>query len=284
MIIDFRVRPPYKSFIDTHLFAKRNPNPDPVTVNGLMKDMPPYRSFDERSMDAFLAEMDEAQIDLGVVVGRCAPPPFNGVENEDIAELIAAYPDRLVGVGAVDVLGDDAVAEVERLAERGFKGVAFDNPWWGIYDDDERLYPIYEKAAEIGLFAIFTSSIFLGPDMSYSDPIHLQRVARDFGNWKMVISHGCWPWTTNVCGIAFQHTNIYLMPDLYLNIPNTPGADEYVKAANYYLGYRLIHASSYPVRPLGESLEMFKQLPFASDEIRDRCLGENAARLLGLSG
>jgi len=61
-----------------------------------------------------------------------------------------------------------------------------------------------------------------------------------------------------------------------------PGANEYVKAANYYLGHRLLFASSYPVRPLGQSVEQFRALPFASDEIRSRCLGGNAARLLGL--
>ena len=46
----------------------------------------------------------------------------------------------------------------------------------------------------------------------------------------------------------------------------------------------MLFASSYPVRPLKQSVEQFKDLGFELEEIRSRCLGENAARLLGLDG
>jgi predicted TIM-barrel fold metal-dependent hydrolase len=132
------------------------------------------------------------------------------------------------------------------------------------------------------MIASFTSSIFVGPDLTYCDPVHIQRVARRFPKLRIVVPHGAWPYTVQICAVAFQCSNVYLLPDFYGHIPNMPGADEYVKAANYYLGHRLLFASSYPVRPVGQSVEQFKALPFDSDEIRWRCLGGNAARLLGL--
>src|SRR5215469_8781800 len=103
MIIDFRVRPPFGSFTRTHLYGKRDLATDPVGTNGLMMNMPYYRSFEELSMDAFMQEMDEAGIDVAVVVGRTAPPPFNGVDNTDVAALVERYPERFVGIGSVDV-------------------------------------------------------------------------------------------------------------------------------------------------------------------------------------
>ena len=103
--------------------------------------------------------------------------------------------------------------------------------------------------AEHGLILALTSSIYyVGPDMSYCMPVHIQRVAMQFPQVPIVVPHAFWPWVTEGCGVAFQNSNVYLVPDFYGYIPNSPGAEEYVKAANYYLGYRLLFASSYPIR------------------------------------
>ncbi|MCE2529493.1 MAG: hypothetical protein J4G11_06450 [Acidimicrobiia bacterium] len=65
-------------------------------------------------------------------------------------------------------------------------------------------------------------------------------------------------------------------------LPNSPGAEEYIRAANYYLGHRLLFASSSPIRPLGLSVEQFAALPFEDEDLRQRCLGGNVQRLLGI--
>ena len=285
MIIDFRVRPPFRGFTGTAIYNPRNPNPDPVAARALQMNLPYYRSFAERSIEAFIEEMDAAGIGMGVVMGRQSPPQYGSVPNEDIVELLKLYPKRFLAFGGID--GSDPVkarAEIEKCIGWGFKGVAFDNGWCDppLYDDDAALMPLYERCAEAGLIVSFTSSIFVGPDLTYCDPVHIQRVARRFPNLRIVVAHAAWPYTTQICGVALQCANVYLVPDFYGYIPNTPGADDYVRAANYYLGHRLLFASSYPVRPLGQSVEQFKALAFDSDEIRWRCLGGNAARLLGL--
>jgi len=285
MIIDFRVRPPFGAFTTTAIYNRRDPNPDPATARALQMNLPYYRSFAEHSMEAFLDEMDAAGIGLGVVMGRQSPPAYGSVPNEDVAELVARYPTRFVGFGGID--GSDAtraMKDIERCIAHGFKGVAFDNGWCDppLYDDDASLMPLYERCMEAGLIVSFTSSVFVGPDLTYSDPVHIQRVAKRFPKLRIVVPHAAWPHATAICAVAMQCLNVHLIPDFYGYIPNMPGADEYVKAANYYLGHRLLFASSYPVRPLGQSVEQFRALPFASDEIRSRCLGGNAARLLGL--
>lgn len=285
MIIDFRVRPPIGSFLTSALYNARDPNPDPVTARALQMDMPHYRSFAEKSFDAFLEEMDEAGIDLAVIMGRQSPPQYGSIPNEEIVAILKAHPKRFLAFGGVDgSTGEAALAEIERIKGWGFRGVALDNGWCDppLYDDDPKLDPVYARCAELGLIVSITSSIYVGPDLSYSDPKHIQRVARRFPKLKIVVPHAAWPHTTLMCAVAMQCTNVYPVPDFYGHIPNMPGAEEYVRAANYYLGHRLIYASSYPVRPLGQSLEQFRALPFASEEIRRRCLGENAKRLLGL--
>jgi uncharacterized protein len=273
MIIDFRVRPPYKSFLKSWIFRERPKNPDPATISPLYIGLPPYRSFEERSMTAFIEEMDEAGIDKAVIMGRQSAPNYGSVPNVEVAELLQQYADRFLGFGGV--MGTDvatALAEVDRIVDWGFKGVAMDNGWADppLYDDDQKLFPIYEKCDK------------LGPDLTYSMPVHIQRVAMAFPNLKIAVPHGSWPWTTEICAVAFQCRNVHLVPDFYFHIPNTPGAEQYLRAANYYLQHRLLYASSYPVRPLKQSVEQFKALAFEKDETRQLCLGANAARILGL--
>ena len=286
MIIDFRVRPPYKSFLKSWIFRERPKNPDPATISPLYIGLPPYRSFEERSMSAFMDEMDEAGIDKAVIMGRQSAPAYGSVPNEEVAELVQQYPDRFLAFGGVN--GSDldvALREIDRIVDWGFRGVAMDNGWSDppLYDDDEKLFPIYEKCDKRGLILSLTASIFIGPDLTYSMPVHIQRVAKAFPNLKINIPHGSWPWTTEICAVAFQCKNVYLAPDFYFHIPNTPGAEQYLRAANYYLQHRLLYASSYPVRPLKQSVEQFKAVAFEEDETRRRCLGQNAARILGLA-
>lgn len=285
VIIDFRIRPPYKSFLDSWIFREREKNPSPVTVSPLHMGLERYRSFEERSMKLFMEEMDEAKIDKAVIMGRQSAPQYGSVPNSEVAELTREYPDRFIGFGGVN--GSDlkvALAEIDRIVDYGFKGVAMDNGWSAppLYDDDERLFPIYEKCHELGLILSLTSSIFVGPDLSYSMPAHVQRVAMAFPKLDIVIPHGGWPWTTQMCAVAFQNRNVCLVPDFYLNVPNTPGAGEYMNAVNYYMQHRLLYASSYPVRPLKQSIDQFRALPFEKPETLDLCLGRNAARLLKL--
>ena len=235
-------------------------------------------------MTAFMEEMDEAGIGLGVLMGRQAPAPWGSVPNDDVAELTRLYPGKFVGFGAVGAADPAAaIRELERIIDFGLRGVAMDNPYWGIYDDDETLFPIYEAIQEAGLILSLTSSMYLGDDLTYCMPVHSQRVARKFPGLKIAVPHGGWPWTTQMCAVAFQCTNVYLVPDFYMHVPNMPGAEQYLRSANSFLSHRLLYASSYPVRPLRQSVRQFRELEFASDEIRERCLGANALRLLGLA-
>ena len=72
---------------------------------------------------------------------------------------------------------------------------------------------------------------------------------------KIVVPHGCWPHVHKALALAIRCPNVYLMPDCYLYIHNFPLSEEYVIAANTYLKYRILYASSYPVRSLEQALE-----------------------------
>ncbi len=272
MVIDFRVRPPYKSFLKSSVFQPRKPN-------FLQKGREEDRSPITKSMTDFMKEMDEAGIDKAVVVGRMEPRVI--VPNSEVQELVRTYGDRFVGVGGLDGRnGQDALDEIDRIADMGLHGVAFDNGMCGLRNDDERLLPLYDKCRQAGLVVFLTTSIYVGPNLTYSDPAAIQVVARQFSDLKIAIPHAAWPWTVAMCAVALQCPNVYLVPDFYLNVPDLPGSEEYVKVANTHLEDRLIYASSYPVRPLGQSVRQFRSLKFDNEIILNKCLSGNARSLI----
>jgi uncharacterized protein len=95
------------------------------------------------------------------------------------------------------------------------------------------------------------------------------------------VSHAAWPNVMPMMEVAFLCDNVFVSPDLYMNGINTPGAQEYVKAAHFFLGDRLLFGTAYPSRPLKESVEAFMQWDF-DPQVRKKVFYENAARLLGL--
>jgi predicted TIM-barrel fold metal-dependent hydrolase len=118
-----------------------------------------------------------------------------------------------------------------------------------------------------------------GPDLSHSNPIQLDRVAADFRRLRIVVSHGNWPWVSEILHIAFRRPNVYVSPDMYLY--NMPGMDDYLKAANGFLAERFIFATAYPLVPLQEYAQWFVRLPLKAENL-ERCVYRNVAGLLGI--
>ena len=68
----------------------------------------PRRPFD---VDRLLARMDAAGVDMAMVCSLA-----QRIENDFIAGLVAAHPDRLFGFGQIMPQADDAIDEIAALA------------------------------------------------------------------------------------------------------------------------------------------------------------------------
>ena len=149
-----------------------------------------------------------------------------------------------------------------------------------IYPDDRRLYPIYAHCEDRNIPAIIMAGGNAGPDLSYSFPVHVDRVAGDFPRMKIVVSHGGWPWVSEILHVAFRRENVYISPDQYLC--GMPCTDEYVRAANGFLADRFLYGSSYPFLCAKAYLAWFRKLPI-KPEVMERLLYRNAAGFLGIA-
>ena len=102
-------------------------------------------------------EMDEAGIDLQVLshsipglqaVESAAAVPLARRVNDRLLEAVQRHPDRFAAFAALPTADPRAAAEeLERTVTRlGFKGAMVNGLTQGVFHDDERFWPIYERA------------------------------------------------------------------------------------------------------------------------------------------
>lgn len=229
------------------------------------------------TLEGFVAEVRAANIARAVVVGR--DTPALAIPNDRIAEITAGHAE-LVGIGSVDPQARGAVAEVERAVKTlGLKAINVE-PGFGapaLKADDPLLLPVYDACAQLGV-PVFVMSGPTTPDPDFNDPAAIGRVARAFPTLKIVCHHGFWPRVAEIVGVAFRYENVFLVPDMYLFLP---GSQLYVEAANGFLRDQLLFGSSYPFRPMGQSVEDARTLGF-SDDALEAFFFRNANRVLNL--
>ncbi len=74
VIIDFRVQPPFASFLGIYFYRPRPEVVDPVKVNAFSIGRRTSASYVDRSVELLVGEMDEAGIDMSVIMGQHAWP------------------------------------------------------------------------------------------------------------------------------------------------------------------------------------------------------------------
>jgi len=278
-VIDFRLRPPLKGFLDMIMYAGGERRDRLTRQHG----MEPAPSAQAQSMPLLLAEMDAAGVTLGVVMGRCSGV-YGAVSNQDVADIVRAYPGRFIGIGSIDPSNRTAaMRQIEEAMALGLKGIniepgAYAEP---MLADDRRLYPIYACCEDRGIPVTVMAGGSAGPDLSYTFPVHIDRVAGDFPGLRIALSHGAWPWVQQILHVAYRRPNVYVSPDQYLC--NMPGMNDYLLAANGFLAERFLYASSYPFIGVKDYADWFRRLPL-KPELMEQLMYGNAARFLGIAG
>jgi predicted TIM-barrel fold metal-dependent hydrolase len=215
-----------------------------------------------------------------VVVGRHTPNQH--LPNDTIHQIVSADP-VFVGVGSVDPIVQGrqaALDETERaIRNLGLKGIDVE-PGFGSpprHPDDPAYFPVYDLLQSLGV-PVFVMSGPTTPDPRFNDPSGLAIVAQNFPQLKIAAFHGYWPNVEAIVGLAFRYENIHLIPDMYIF---QAGSRTYVEAANGPLADQLLFGSSYPFRPIRQSIEDFQVLGF-KDAVLERVFYKNAERLLNL--
>lgn len=228
-----------------------------------------------------VAEMDRAGIQT-LMLSAWHRPGQSIYSNDLIAEMIAEYPNRFVGVATVNLEKPvAAVRELDRaVTQLGFKALRI-IPWlWKLPPNDKLYFPLYVKCIELDI-PFCTQVGHTGPLMPSETgrPVpYLDEVALTFPELKIVAGHIGHPWTDEMIGVAWKHENVFIDTSAYLPRYYPPQLLHYLKT---YGRDKVLFGSNFPQLSLEKCVAQVDELGLAED-VKAKFLFQNAQSVFKL--
>jgi uncharacterized protein len=241
----------------------------------------PAAGSDEWPVSVTLAAMDEGGVTRSLI---CAweGPRGSLISNDEVAAFVREAPERLAGVGSVDISRPrDAVREIRRcVRELGFRAIRV-LPWlWELPPTHARFYPVLSECCELGV-PFCTQVGHTGPLMpsEVGRPIpYIDQVAIDFPELVIVCGHVGYPWTEEMIAVATKHPNVYIDTSAYTVRRYPPALVAYLRAHG---AAKVLFGSNWPMIAPRKALEGLEELQLPA-ELRAAFLAGNAARVFAL--
>jgi len=222
-------------------------------------------------------------------VGIVRAVPF-GASNDEVAELLADYPDRFLGLARISGLhGMRGVRELEvRVREQRFVALGVSALVDGIPASDRRYYPLYAKAVELDIPVRIYSSMNYATDRPYDlgHPRHLDQVAIDFPELTIIGGLGGWPWVNEMVALVRRHPKLHLDTSAhrakYLGQRGS-GWEMLMQFGNTLIQDKVLVGLSAGLvgQPHETLIQEYLSLPL-KDTVKEKWLYGNAARIFGL--
>lgn len=234
----------------------------------------------ELPVSVTIAAMDQARVTQSLISAWVAPRNVM-ISNDEVAGFVSQAPDRLVGVGSVDISKPmEAVREIRRcILELEFKAIRV-LPWlWEAPPTDRRFYPVYTTCCELGV-PFCTQIGHTGPLMpsEVGRPIYLDQVALDFPELVIVGGHIGYPWTEEAIAVATKHQNVYIDTSAYTARRYPPVLVDYMRGHGRK---KVLFGTNYPMITPSKALEGLDAIRL-NDEARALFLAANAQQVFKL--
>ena len=253
------------------------------------------------TLETYLENMEELGVDTLLLHTMANRPDSCRELNDRTARLCQDYPDRLVGLAAVPLpYPQEAVKEVQRaITELGLRGLKIYPRAQKVTLDQQSIRPVLAKAAQLGV-PVLTHSTPL--PMAYSG-YHGAYVSIDntAGNLARLFFGGVFSEIPNLKVIGahlgggmlfYKDFMVELNPEwetyfdnVYYDLSGYPFSEKMIKAAIDIVGEdHLLFGSDYPLVGTEEIGVLIKKIQGFDlrKEVKDKILGGNAARLLGI--
>jgi hypothetical protein len=239
--------------------------------------------------DELIASMDEAGVDISVILNYGWTTHELCLETNDyIMESVSRYPQRLVGFCAVQPQSPEAaIAEIERCAKAGIRGVGEMRPDMQLFDltDEVVMEPLVEALRKNKLILLTHASEPVGhdyPGKGSITPDILYPFIAGFPDLKLVCAHwgGGLPFYALMPEVGKAMSNVFFdtaaspllyTPQVYNQVIQLVGAD------------KILFGSDYPLLAQSRLLKEIEALDLPQ-ETKNLILSGNAQRLLGIEG
>ena len=239
--------------------------------------------------DELIASMDEAGVDISVILNIGWTTHELCIETNDyIIESVSRYPKRLVGFCAVQPQSPQAaVAEIERCARAGIRGVGEIRPDIQLFDltNEVAMEPFVEALRKHKLILLIHASEPVGhnyPGKGGITPDILYPFITSFPDLTIVCAHwgGGLPFYALMPEVKKAMANVFFdtaaspflyAPQIYNQVIQLVGED------------KILFGSDHPLLAQSRFLKEVRTLDLA-EEIKELILSGNAQRLLGIRG
>lgn len=275
-VIDFRFRPN-----------------TPEIVNGI-KNSAMFKAackaigFEQRKaqpLPDIVADLDRLGVELAVITGRdCETTYACPANNAEVLKFCRTCPEKFVGFWGIDPHKKmAAVREIElAVTQHGMKGIAVDPYLAHIPASEARFYPLYAKCCELNVPVFITMAPPPQvPDaiLEYARPQDVDKVARDFPELTLIMSHGGYPFVNEAVYTCLRNANVYMDISEY---ERAPMIDVYVRAMSADISDKVLFASAHPFVELADALKAYAEFELSPD-VRNKIMYENARRVLRLA-
>jgi predicted TIM-barrel fold metal-dependent hydrolase len=301
--------------IDAHVAGESDKYPRQLSANDDMMWAYAYMDVEGKSfwglewgkthipgIETYLESMDDLGVDMLVLHSTANRPDSCRELNDRTARLCQDYPRRIVGLATVPLLyPQDAVLEVDRaINELGFKGLKIYPRAQKVTLDQQSIRPVLARAAELDV-PVLTHCTPL--PMAYTG-YHGQYVSIDntAGNLGRLFFSGVFSEIPDLkiigahlgAGMVFYKDFLLeVNPDwasyfdnIYYDLSGYPFSEKMIKAAIDIAGEdHLLFGSDYPLvgtEVVGQLIAKIRGFDLR-EEVKDKILGGNVARLLGIA-
>jgi predicted TIM-barrel fold metal-dependent hydrolase len=231
--------------------------------------------------------------DVAIVFGLQAAATGWHVPNEAVAAHVESAPERLIFFASIDPGQAACRAEMERCHQAlHCQGMKLAPIYQGVHPLDKRYYEIYAYCQKhsLPIMVHMATTFSSGTPLEYGRPAHMDQVAIDFPDLKIVLAHLGHPWEAETIAVIRRNANVfadisalYTRPWQFYNSMRL--------LAEYRADAKVLFGSDFPFSSTGDSLVGLRNinavlgpsgLPRIPEEVIEGIIHRDALSALGL--
>src|SRR3989344_6986453 len=238
------------------------------------------KSWDE-ILKLLLAEMKSSEVDHALILSDAGGLDEGSFPQTGTVLKTVGNTERVSVVGSINPTNytKENLDELEVwFRTKKIVAVKLYPGYQSFYPNEERCAPIYKLCIKYDVPVIFHSGDTLSTDekvtkIKYSQPIHIDDVASDFLDLKIVIAHMGNPWLIDCAEVLYKNPNVYadmsgMVVGESLKSPYGKIMKQKIQELIAYASPRkLLYGTDWPLAPMKDYIKFVKRLGFSKQDL-----------------
>ncbi|NLT65660.1 MAG: amidohydrolase family protein [Acidobacteria bacterium] len=236
-------------------------------------------SYTDGTADCLLKSMDEADVDLSVVLPIATDPHHGKGILEWIADLADRSP-RLIFFGSVHPHDPQYKGMIRKITQMGLYGIKIHPAYQGFPADSKEAYALYEEALKNDLILHFHAGKDRSlPESDYTSVERFANVTKDFQGAKLILAHAGgdreWDKVLELMkGRKCYYDISFVLEDM---MTSDHARQLYLQNEDYFL-----FGTDSPWRDQKRYVDLIRKSDFLSESQKSKLFSENLLSLIGM--